>query len=78
MLNSPLFVQIFFGTLGTIGYFLISSAGVAGTLSISSCVGMYFLGMNALVWNDTALDGLTTQKVYHRLQKFSLVGSSLS
>ena len=52
-----------FGSLGTAAYAIIATAGVAGTLSINMCIMLFFLGMNAVVWNDTAIDGLTTQKI---------------
>ena len=48
---------------GTAGYAVVASAGVAGALPVAGCVAMFFFGMNSVVWNDVALDGVTTQKV---------------
>ena len=51
------------GAVGTAAYTLLATAGVAGTISVPACIALFFFGMNSVVWNDVAIDGLTTQKV---------------
>ena len=52
---------MFWGVLGTAGYAIIAAAPNAIGDSLS--VFLFFLGVNAMVWNDTALDGFTMQKI---------------
>ena len=52
---------LFVGILGTAGYATI--AAIPNLVSDSVAVLLFFLGVNAMVWNDTALDGFTMQKI---------------
>ena len=47
-----------FGCAGCVSYSLLAAASVVpSVLSDSAAVGCFFLGLNAVVWNDVAIDG---------------------